>query len=237
MRAAIFDLDGTLADSAPDITAALNAALMNAGYGPFTVPAATALIGAGARRLVERAVAARGGDQSVGHFDAVMADFLAFYHAHPCVETILYPGARETLEHLARDGWLLAICTNKPQSIAGQVLDALGIADMFGAVVGGRVGVALKPSAEMVHLALAELSAGAGGSPTRQRSVFIGDSSADVAAAHAAGVPVVVLSHGYSDRPCVELGADSVANSFDGLADLLRNIDGRSAPQAAPPAR
>lgn len=220
MRSAIFDLDGTLADSAPDIAAAFNAALVEAGHAAFSVPVVTAMVGEGARKLVERALIAHGVAAGAADVGRLHARFLAHYDAHPCVHTKLYPGARDALDALAADGWRLAVCTNKPEPLAVQVLDALGIAPLFGAIVGGRDGVPLKPAAAMVHLALAGLS-GAGA-----RAVFIGDSHADLAAARAARLPVILMAHGYSDRPVAAMGADGVVEGFAGLVAMLRSVAG-----------
>ena len=198
MRAAIFDLDGTLADSAPDIAAALNRALVEAGYAPFDLAGATAMVGAGAKKLVERALAARGAVADAAQVDALHARFIAHYDAHPCVHTRLYPGAREALE-----------------ALAARVIDALGIAGLFGAVVGGREGVPLKPAADMVHLVMRELGVGSG------RAVFVGDSAADLGAGRAAGLPVVLMAHGYSDRPVAALGADATVAGFAGLVGAV----------------
>jgi phosphoglycolate phosphatase len=215
VKAAIFDLDGTIADSAPDIAAALNAALVEAGHLPFDLAAATAMVGAGARTLVARALAARGVAPDAETIDKVHARFVAHYHAHSCVETRLYPGARETLEALAASGWQLGICTNKPDALARLVLGALGLTPLFGSIVGGRDGVPLKPARDMVAIVLSELGVEPG------RAVMIGDSKADLGAGHAAGLPVVLLSHGYSDGPVSAMGADAVADGFEGLAAVL----------------
>ena len=218
VRAAIFDLDGTLADSVADIAAALNAALIGAGHAPFDVAVVTSMVGAGARRLIERALVARDVAPEASRVDALWARFMAYYDAHPCVHTKLYPGARVTLEALAAEGWALGVCTNKPESVARVVITALGIAPLFGSIVGGRDGIPLKPAADMVQLVLSELGAMAGG------SVFIGDSSADVKAARATGVPVVVLAHGYSDQPVAALDADKVLAGFKGLRAAMNGL-------------
>ena len=218
VRAAIFDLDGTLADSVADIAAALNAALVEAGHAPFDVAGVTNMVGAGARRLIERALVARGATPDPSRVDILWATFMAYYDAHPCVHTKLYPGARATLEALAAEGWALGVCTNKPETVAREVIAALGIGPLFGSIVGGRDGIPLKPAPDMVHRVLSELGATAGG------SVFIGDSSADVEAAHAAGLPVALLAHGYSDRPVTVLGADKVFDGFDGLVAAIHGL-------------
>lgn len=218
-RAAIFDLDGTLADSAPDITAALNHALVGEGLAPFDVASATLMVGAGAKRLIERALVERGVVADGARVGAMMARFVVYYDANPCVETTLYPGARETLEGLSRGGWALGICTNKPEPTARLVLEALGIGGYFGAIVGGREGVALKPAGDMVALALAELGVEA------SHSVMVGDSQADVGACRAAAIRIILMTHGYTGGVAVDtLGADGVATDFALLRMMLAEI-------------
>jgi phosphoglycolate phosphatase len=222
MAAAIFDLDGTLADSAPDIAAALNAALVDDGLAPFDLQAATGMVGAGARMLVQRALAARGVELTAQRLDAVHALFIKHYDANPCVHTKLYPGACETLQTLADAGWQLGICTNKPHVLAKAVVGALGIGAFFGSIVGGSDGVPLKPAPDMVLQVLSDL----GCAP--RRAVMIGDSKADLGAGQAAGLPVVLFTHGYNDAPVATLGADAVIERFADLPDVLASLTARS---------
>lgn len=218
MRAAIFDLDGTLCDSAPDIARALNAALVEVSLAPFDLAGVTAMVGAGAKTLVHLALIVRGAGGNAALAETVHARFIAHYHAHPCVETRLYPGTREALVQLVSDGWRLGLCTNKPQALADEVVKALGIADLFGSIVGGRDGVALKPARDMVDAVLAALGVGS------TRAVFVGDSAADVGAARAAGLPVIVLAHGYNDGSFEALGAHAVLAGFNGLVRVVNSL-------------
>lgn len=217
-RLAIFDLDGTLVDSLPDIAAALNAALVSADLEPFSVTEVGGMVGHGARMLVERAVIARGRSPDPASTDEVWAAFIQYYDAHPCDLTCLYPGALAALDALAADGWMIALCTNKPEAIAQHVLDALGIADRFVSIVGGQDGLPLKPAPDMVLLNLCDASVSA------DRAVMIGDSVADFAAARAAGVPVILMTHGYSSVPVATLGADATLDSFDELLPALKRV-------------
>jgi phosphoglycolate phosphatase len=218
MRAVIFDLDGTLADSAPDIAAALNRAFVEAGFAPFELDAVKSMVGAGARTLVARALKARMAAVGRSDVERLHHRFVAHYEAQPCVATQLYPGALEALASLKAEGYQLGICTNKPQALADQVLKSLGIAGLFGSTVGGRDGIALKPAPDMVHLVLRELNVSA------SQAILIGDSAADVGAAHAAGLPVIVLAHGYADTPAAGLGANICRDGFDGLIAAINKL-------------
>lgn len=216
MRAAIFDLDGTLADSVADIAAALNRVLVEEGVAPLEVAVVTGMVGAGARKLIERALIERSVAFDTARLDVLWARFVERYDADPCVHTRLYPGVREVLEGMRAEGWLLGVCTNKPQSTADLVIDELGLRGLFGTVVGGREGVPLKPAGDMIVRALGDLGAKAGD------AVMVGDSKADVGAARAAGMPVVLMSYGYTGGEPVEaMGADAAVDHFGELRAAL----------------
>jgi phosphoglycolate phosphatase len=219
MRAAIFDLDGTLADSVADIAAALNRVLVEEGVAALDVAVVTGMVGAGARKLIERALIERAVAFDTERLDGLWVRFVERYDAYPCVHTRLYPGVREVLEGLRAEGWLLGVCTNKPQSTADLVIDELGVRGLFGTVVGGREGVPLKPAGDMVLQALADLGAEAG------HAVMVGDSKADVGAARAAGMPVVLMSYGYTGgEPVAGMGADAVVDHFSELRVVMGGL-------------
>jgi phosphoglycolate phosphatase len=212
-RAIVFDLDGTLIDSLPDIASALNEAMARHGLPPFDLPAVKDMIGGGVAQLMERAFATQGAKG--GDIAAAVEDFLAIYSEHCAEGTTLYAGALELLQRLRDRGVKLAICTNKPQKIADNILNGLGIAHFFGAVIGERAGQPLKPAAEPLRLALAQLGEDA------SSAVMAGDSAADVGTARACGVPVVLVSFGYSRTPVHELGADAVIGRLLELEAVL----------------
>lgn len=220
LAAVVFDLDGTLVDSVPDIAAAVNVALKHAGRIALEDAAVAGMVGGGSEMLIARALQASGGSASG---EPLLADvhtaFLAAYDGTPCRYSKLYPHARETLDLLIAQGIRLAICTNKPQPITQSVLAALGIADRFASVIGGRDGLPLKPAADMLLQALAELDV------TPERAAMVGDSPADAGAARAAGTRLVLLSHGYTAAEVLEaLRADALLPGFTGLPAALEQM-------------
>jgi phosphoglycolate phosphatase len=219
LKAVVFDLDGTLVDSVPDIAAALNAALAAGGYRTLAVTDVAGMLGNGAEVLVARALTALAGS-APGEPDLhdVHAAFLAAYDAAPCVASRLYPGALAVLDHLAAGGVTLGICTNKPEGITTSVLRHLGISERFGSVVGGHAREPLKPAPAMVLRALREL----GASPAE--AVFVGDSPADAGAARTVGTRLVLLRHGYCREDLDGLGADAVLAGFSDLPDALARM-------------
>ena len=224
LQAVVFDLDGTLVDSLPDIAAALNVALVSAGLGRVDEAAVRNMIGNGSEVLVARAVAAVLADTAPPALcDSTHAAFITAYDEVPCRDTRLYPGAREVLDDLAAHGVAIGICTNKPQQITTHVLEQLGIADLFGSVVGGQAALPLKPAPDMLRRVLTELGAKADG------SVMVGDSGADARAAQAAGLPVILLAHGYCQEHLADLGADAVLPGFADLPQELVRVTRRAA--------
>ena len=206
----VFDLDGTLVDSAPDLTAALNVALVDAGRPPLDPATVRHLVGHGARALIERGLALSGGGGEAAVARALPV-FLAHYAAHLADGTRPYPGCAAALDRLAARGCVLAICTNKPVAMSRALVAALGWTARFAANLGGDSLPVRKPDPAPL---LATIAA-AGGDPAT--SVFVGDTAVDVATARAAGVPVIACAFGFADRPAAELGADVV---IDGFGDL-----------------
>jgi phosphoglycolate phosphatase len=213
----VFDLDGTLVDTAPDLTAALNVALGMLGR-PAVDPATVRhLVGHGARALIERGLALSGGG-GAAEIARALPVFLDHYAAHIAVASRPYTGAEDALDALAAAGVGLAICTNKPVGLSRALIAALGWSDRFAANLGGDSLAVRKPDP---HHLLATITA-AGGDP--RSTVFIGDTAVDVAAARAAQVPVIVVGFGFADRPAAELGGDAVIAHFDALLPTLREV-------------
>ncbi|MDJ1159827.1 phosphoglycolate phosphatase [Chelatococcus sp. SYSU_G07232] len=208
---AVFDLDGTLADTAPDLIGTLNIILAREGLPALPLAQARDLIGAGARALIERGLAVNGRTIAPDHLDALYADFLAIYADRIAEETRLFPGVTAALARLTAAGWQLAVCTNKVASHSVQLLAALGIADRFAAICGRDSFPYCKPDPRHLTATIAQ----AGGDPAR--AVMIGDSRTDIDTARAAGIPVIAVPFGYTDTAVTALGPDRVIEHFDEL--------------------
>jgi len=212
-QAVVFDLDGTLIDSAGDIADALNAALERSRLAPFSEAEVRLMVGGGARVLIERALAVRDADAELA--ERLHADFLEVYRTAAVSRTVIYEHGQQLLAELGELGIKRAICTNKPQGITEDVLGKLGLRSHFEAVIGASDSLPKKPDPAMLRAALGALGVAPRG------AVMIGDSGADVVAAHAANVPVIAVSFGYTRVPPQDLGADLV---IDSLADALPAI-------------
>ena len=207
----VFDLDGTLVDTAPDLIGALNVVLGERGLAPVPVEAARHLVGRGGRVLLQRGFADAGAQMPEGEADALFARFLDAYRARIAQDSRPYPGVEAALDALAHAGARLAVCTNKPGEYARLLLDALDLSRRFAAVVGADEVAARKPDPR--HLL--DTVARAGGEAAR--ALMVGDSEADALAARGAAAPVVLVSFGYTETPAAELGADAVIDGFDAL--------------------
>ncbi len=211
----VFDLDGTLVDTAPDLCAALNHALVSAGGAPLALEAVRHMVGAGARALIERGIAAHGGRLARLDREEMLAAFLRYYEAHIADRSRPFPGAGALLERLGAAGLSLGVCTNKPQALALALLDALDLRRHFAAVVGADAAPEKKPHPAHLRAVFERLG---GDGP----AVMIGDSETDVAAARAFGIPVIAVDYGYSAIPPSELGADALIADLAALEPLLR---------------
>ena len=218
----LFDLDGTLLETHRDLGAAVNHALALGGYDPVPADSASDLIGGGAKIMLGRAVTAQGG-ASDDEFRQLYKAMLRYYETHNAVHTRPYPHAVETLRDVQARGAIMGVVTNKFEGFARSILGALQLSDYFAVVVGGdtlgkdEAGQYIaKPSpAPLLH---ARAACGDG------RAVFVGDSSYDVKAARAAGIPVVAAMYGYCDGTAAELGADATIGSLAGLVVTLEQM-------------
>lgn len=209
---AVFDLDGTLVDSAPDLHAALDRLMAARGLPGFQRAEVVAMIGDGAKVLVQRALAARGAAFEAAALD----DFLLDYGDHAAVETAPFAGIVAVLQELRDAGWRLAVCTNKPVAPAITLLQALGLSDHFAAIGGGDSYPARKP--DPAHLLATLRDAGGAASC----AVMIGDHHNDMAAASGAGIPAIFAGWGYGP-PAMAGGASTAATPAD-LPALLAPI-------------
>lgn len=214
----VFDLDGTLAETAGDLIASLNAVLAEDDIPPVAIGQARVLLGAGGRALIERGYALAGRSLEPPRLEALFRHFLAHYNDHICDHTHLFDGVVAALDRLQEAGFGLAVCTNKMEATSIRLLAALGVRERFPTVCGQDTFAMHKPDPRALLLTIAR----AGGSASR--SVMVGDSITDIATAQAARVPVIAVDFGYTDRPVTELGPDRVISHFDQLYDAVQTL-------------
>jgi phosphoglycolate phosphatase len=210
-----FDLDGTLADTAPDLAAALNHTLGVLGRPGVDPDSVRHLVGQGAKALLRKGLAeSSAADEML--VERGFPIYIDYYAANICAGTRPYPALEETLDGLTARGVKLAICTNKPGRLTDLLLDALGWNDRFAAIVAADTFPVRKPD----PLPLREAIARAGGG----RAAYVGDSIVDADTAKAAGITFVAVSFGFSDRPVADLGADAVIDSYAELVGVLERL-------------
>ena len=214
----LFDLDGTLVDTAPDLLGALNAVLMSEGRATVDPQTLRHMVGHGARVLIERAMAATGEPVSADRLPVLIDRFIAHYREHIADHSRPFPAVEDTLATLKQGGARLAVLTNKPQVLTEPILEALKLANHFDFICGAGRYDYNKPDARVVKHVVEEL----GGDLAR--TAMIGDSIVDVDTARAAGIPVVLLSYGYTPDPVHSLGADAVIDAFPDLATALAKL-------------
>jgi phosphoglycolate phosphatase len=215
--ALIFDLDGTLVDTAPDLLGATNAVLRSEGRRQVDPATLRHMVGFGARSLITQAMAATGApvadDAQLG---ALVERFLVHYRAHIADDSVPFPGVEETLADLMRAGRHLAVLTNKPQEMAELLLDKLNLTRFFPVIYGaGRMSY-VKPDARIFHDVVRDLAA--------ERGIMIGDSITDLATARAAKAPIILVNYGYTPEPAETLGADAVTGDFREIPALAETL-------------
>ena len=214
----IFDLDGTLADTAGDLMGALNAVLALDGIAPLPVSQARTLLGAGGRALIERGYAVSGRSLDKPRLEELFLTFLDHYESHIADRSTLFPGVLDALDRLDAAGYGFAICTNKMERASIKLLKALAVDTRFSAICGQDTFGFFKPDARTLPAVIER----AGGRV--DRAAMIGDSITDIAAAKNAGIPVIAVDFGYTDKPVTELGPDLVISHFDALFDAVMRL-------------
>jgi phosphoglycolate phosphatase len=221
----IFDLDGTLVDTAPDLIDSLNHTIAGAGLEPVGFEDLTHLVGQGARTMIARAFALRETELQPAHLDELFAVFLKHYRDNMPGRSKPYDGVVAAMDRLEAAGYALAICTNKSESLARALLVEIGLDHRFRAIIGGDSLPYRKPDGR--HIVATAEAAGAG----HLHAVMIGDSVNDIEAARNAAVPSIAVPFGYSDVPVHDLRPDHVIAHYDELTPALveRLLAGRRA--------
>ncbi|WP_339829697.1 phosphoglycolate phosphatase [uncultured Parvibaculum sp.] len=214
----LFDLDGTLADTALDLCATMNVILER--HGRVRVPESRVrhLVGGGARLLMERGFRETGEPASADLLDRLFVEFIDHYSGHIADHTQLWPGVAGQLERLAARGALLGVCTNKPEQLSRQLLTTLGVDHYFPVVIGGDTLPVKKPDPEHLFEAIRQLAG------DTAHAVMVGDSETDIDAARNARLPSICVSFGYTRVPVAELGADLVIDHFDEFPAALKRL-------------
>lgn len=216
----VFDLDGTLVDTAPDLTATMNEVLAELGRPPLAVDSVRLMVGRGARLLISRGLAASGDPVGEAELDRLVERFLIRYETRIAEASRPFPGLEDALNALSGQGAVAAVCTNKPERLSLLLLEALGLASRFSAVVGGDSLDVRKPDPR--HLVATIERAGG----IAAQAVMVGDSATDRDAARAAGVPFVGVSFGYTETPMAELGPDILIDEFSELPAAVARLTG-----------
>jgi phosphoglycolate phosphatase len=218
----VFDLDGTLVETAPDLCNTLNVVLAAEGHAAVDYKAARTMVGAGARVMIERGVVAGGRAATPAEVDRMFAAFIDHYSSHIADRSHAFPGLIEALDQLAAQNCILAVCTNKLEGLSRLLLQALGLTPRFAAIVGQDTFGVPKPDPSVLHRTILAAGGDIG------RAVMVGDSETDIRTARAAGVPVVAVDFGYTETPVTELGPDRVISHFDALPEAVFAVAGRA---------
>jgi phosphoglycolate phosphatase len=214
----VFDLDGTLVDTAPDLVAALNVALVGGGLQPIAYEVARIMVGGGSRVMVERGVKANGLVLPAVELDRMARDFIAYYADHIADHSQPFHGVEAALDTLAESGCRLAVCTNKLEWLSLRLLDALNLTKRFRAICGADTFGVSKPDPKILHGTIDR----AGGD--RAHAIMVGDSITDIATARAGRIPVIAVDFGYSDVAVETLKPNRVVSSFAQLPEAISQM-------------
>jgi len=214
----VFDLDGTLVDTAPDLINALNFILDREGLPAVPLASARNMIGAGARKLIERGLELEGRAASVPDITRLTADFIDYYAAHIADASRPFDGLEAALDELAGRGYRLAVCTNKLEWLSKRLLDELGLSPRFAAICGADTFGVAKPDPAILRQTIAR----AGGNPSA--AIMVGDAGTDIGVARRTGVPVIGVSFGYTDVPMADLKPDRLIAHMGELPDAVDDL-------------
>jgi phosphoglycolate phosphatase len=217
-RIVAFDLDGTLVDTAPDLISALNYVLDREGLAPVPLKSARNMIGAGARKLIERGLEVDGRTVTVGELDRMTRDFIDYYAEHIADESRPFEGLEASLDDLEKNGFRFAVCTNKLEWLSKLLLDRLGLSGRFAAICGADTFGVSKPDPTILR----ETVARAGG--VLSEAIMVGDAGPDVGVARRAGIPVIGVEFGYTDVPIAELKPDRLIAHMKDLPAAVKSL-------------
>src|ERR1700729_2172129 len=218
VRTVVFDLDGTLVDTAPDLINALNFVLDREGMPPVPLASARNMIGAGARRMIERGLEADGRAASVADIDRLTKDFVAYYADHIAEGSRPFDGLEAALDDLAGRGYRFAVCTNKLEWLSKKLLDELGLSARFAAICGADTFGISKPDPAILQQTVAR----AGGELST--TIMVGDAGPDIGVARRAGVPVIGVEFGYTEVPIADLKPDRLIGHFRDLRGAVESL-------------
>jgi phosphoglycolate phosphatase len=202
----VFDLDGTLVDTAPDLVSTLNTILAREGLSPVDYESGRNMVGGGARMMIERGLKAQRRMLPAADIDRMERDFVAHYAEHIADRSRPFPGLGAALDELGRNGYRFAVCTNKLERLSIRLLEQLGLADRFAAICGADTFGTPKPDPQILRRTIARAEADPG------RAVMVGDSITDIATARAAAIPVIAVDFGYTETPVAELRPDRIVS-------------------------
>jgi phosphoglycolate phosphatase len=218
VRTVVFDLDGTLVDTAPDLINALNFVLDREGLPPVPPHSARNMIGGGARRLIERGLELEGRAASVGDITRLTDDFIAYYAEHIADVSRPFEGLESALDDLGKRGYRFAVCTNKLEWLSKLLLDRLGLSARFSAICGADTFGIAKPDPAILQQTVAR----AGGDISR--AIMVGDAGPDIGVARRAGIPVIGVGFGYTEIPIAELKPDRLIHHMNELPAAVESL-------------
>ncbi len=217
-RIVVFDLDGTLVDTAPDLINALNYVLDREGLPPVPLLSARNMIGAGARRLIERGLELEGRSAGLDDITRLTHDFIEYYAAHIADASRPFEGLEDALDDLTARGYRFAVCTNKLEWLSKLLLDQLGLSDRFSAICGADTFGVSKPDPAILQQTIAR----AGG--TVSAAIMVGDAGPDIGVARRAGIPVIGVEFGYTEVPIADLKPDRVIGQMSDLPAAVESL-------------